>query len=296
MLRPEAETSGRVGTTRTHRDGARSLPFGALTTRGAARFRTFLLVVASLPLLLLLLIPLVALLSRVSPEHLALGLRTQAAFAAINLSVRTSLITVVVTIILGTPLAYLLARRRFRGWYVLDTLIDLPMVLPPAVAGIALLVAFGRRGMVGASLAEWGVQIPFTPLAVVLAQTFVAAPFYVKAAMTGLMAVDRELEQAAMIDGANRWQVLRSITLPLIHTSLLSGAVMTWARALGEFGATIIFAGNFPGRTQTMPLAIYLGFELDFDVALALAAILLAVSFGILFVIKRVLRQRPERM
>jgi molybdate transport system permease protein len=120
--------------------------------------------------------------------------------------------------------------------------------------------------------------------------------FYVKAAMTGLMNVDRELEQAAMIDGANRLEVLRFITLPLIQTALLSGAVMTWARALGEFGATIIFAGNFPGRTQTMPLAIYLGFELDIDVALALSAILLAVSFGILFLIKRVLRQRPERI
>jgi len=204
----------------------------------------------------------------------------------------TTLITLALTIIAGTPLAYLLARRAFRGRALLDTLIDLPMVLPPSVAGIALLVAFGRRGLLGQYVSAAGLELAFTPAAVVLAQTFVAAPFYIKAAMAGFAATDRELEQAAALDGAAGFQVLRYVTLPLAGGALLAGAVMTWARALGEFGATIIFAGNFPGRTQTMPLAIYIGFELELNVALALAVILLGTSFAVLFVVKSVLRQQ----
>jgi molybdate transport system permease protein len=171
-------------------------------------------------------------------------------------------------------------------------LLDLPMVLPPAVAGIALLVAFGRRGLVGAYLNELGITLAFTQTAVVLAQLFVAAPFYIKAAIAGFGAVDQDLEQAAALDGASGWGIFRYITVPLAWPTLFSGAVMTWARALGEFGATIIFAGNFPGRTQTMPLAIYIGFELDLNVALTLAVILLAISFGVLFIVKGLLRQR----
>lgn len=293
MLRPEAEGSARVAA--ASQADASAVP-AAPSGLSPARSRTLLLVVASAPVVLLLVLPLVALVARVAPTQLVLGVRERSALDAIVLSLRTSLATTFLTLLFGTPLAYLLARRRFRGWTLLDTLIDLPMVLPPAVAGIALLVAFGRRGLFGAWLADVGIQLPFTAVAVVLAQLFVAAPFYVKSAMVGLQTVDRELEQAAMIDGANSFQVLRLITFPLIQTALLSGAVMTWARALGEFGATIIFAGNFPGRTQTMPLAIYIGFEMDFDMAIALAVILLLVSFGILFVLKRVLHQRPERM
>jgi molybdate transport system permease protein len=186
----------------------------------------------------------------------------------------------------------LLARRDFRGRGVVDTLIDLPMVLPPAVAGIALLVTFGRRGLLGPYLEAAGLSLAFTTAAVVLAQVFVAAPFYIKAATAGFGGVERELEQAAEIDGASPWRVFRYITVPLAWPVLLGGAVMTWARALGEFGATIIFAGNFPGRTQTMPLAIYIGLELDLGVALTLSALLLAVSFGVLFVVKGLLRQR----
>jgi molybdate transport system permease protein len=192
----------------------------------------------------------------------------------------------------GTPLAYLLARRRFRGRSLLDTLIELPMVLPPSVAGIALLIAFGRRGMIGAWLNEAGMSIAFTTIAVVLAQTFVAAPFYIKTAIAGFAGVARELEQAAMIDGATPTQVFAWITLPLAWHVLLGGLVMSWARALGEFGATIIFAGNFPGRTQTMPLAIYLGFEIDLDLSLTLALILLGVSFVVLWIVKAILRQQ----
>src|SRR5690242_21720511 len=166
------------------------------------------------------------------------------------------------------------------------------MVLPPSVAGIALLVAFGRRGLLGQYLSVAGIELAFTQTAVVLAQTFVAAPFYIKAAAAGFAGVDRELEQAAALDGATSLQVLRYVTVPLSWTSLFGGAVMTWARALGEFGATIIFAGNFVGRTQTMPLAIYQGFEQELNVALTLSVILLAVSFGVLFIVRRVLRQQ----
>jgi molybdate transport system permease protein len=166
------------------------------------------------------------------------------------------------------------------------------MVLPPSVAGIALLIAFGRRGLLGSTLEELGLSIAFTQAAVVVAQVFVAAPFYIKAAIAGFAGVDRDLEQAASIDGAHAGQIFRHITAPLAWPVLFGGAVMTWARALGEFGATIIFAGNFPGRTQTMPLAIYIGFELDLNVALTLSIILLVTSFLVLFVVKGVLRQR----
>jgi molybdate transport system permease protein len=206
----------------------------------------------------------------------------------------TTLVTPGLTLLAGTPLAYLLARRRFPGRALVDTLIDLPMVLPPAVAGIALLVAFGRRGLLGQYLDAAGLQIAFTQVAVVLAQTFVAAPFYIKTASVAFAGVDRDLEAAAAVDGAAAIGVFRHVTLPLTRAALFGGAVMTWARALGEFGATIIFAGNFPGRTQTMPLAIYIGFELDFGVALTLATILLITSFVVLLVVKGILRRRVE--
>jgi molybdate transport system permease protein len=181
--------------------------------------------------------------------------------------------------------------RPFRGRTIIDTLIDLPMVLPPSVAGSALLMAFGRRGLLGAPLAELGISISFTVVAVVLAQCFVAAPSFVTSATAGFVGVERELEQAAALDGASTSQVLRFITIPLAWPALFSGAVMIWARALGEFGATSIFAGNLPGRTQTMPLAIYLGFERDLDLALILAAILLVISFAVLALVKGVLKQ-----
>jgi molybdate transport system permease protein len=255
------------------------------------RRSTLVLVLASMPVLLFLLLPLLALVLRIAPAQLLANLLTIEVAQAIWLSIVTTFLTLLLTILAGTPVAYLLARRRFRGQALLDTLIDLPMVLPPSVAGIALLVAFGRRGLLGQYLSSAGLDIAFTQTAVVLAQTFVAAPFYIKAAVAGIAGVDRELEQAAALDGANRLGVFRYVTLPLAGTSLLAGAVMTWARALGEFGATIIFAGNFPGRTQTMPLAIYIGFELELNVALTLAVILLGTSFAVLFLVKGVLRQ-----
>lgn len=252
------------------------------------------LLLASLPMLAFLLVPIVVMISRVRPEDLAANLANPEVGQAIWLSLTTTAASTALGLLLGTPLAYLLARRRFRGHGLLDTLVDLPMVLPPSVAGIALLLAFGRRGVIGAWLDDAGISIAFTSVAVVLAQTFVAAPFYIKTAVAGFDGVERELEQAAMVDGGGPWQVFTRITLPLCWPVLLGGLVMSWARALGEFGATIIFAGNFPGRTQTMPLAIYLGFELDLSLALTLSVILLVVSYLVLFIVKGLLRQRAS--
>ena len=250
------------------------------------------LALLSLPLLLFLILPLVALVWRVQPVALAAHLVNPQVRQAIQLSLFTTALSTAVTLCCGTPLAYWLARRRFRGWGAIDTLLDLPMVLPPSVAGIALLIAFGRRGLLGATLSTMGINIAFTTTAVVLAQVFVASPFYVKAALSAFGGVDRDLEQAAALDGATGWNIFRYVTIPLAWPVLFSGLVMTWARALGEFGATIIFAGNFPGRTQTMPLAIYIGFELDLDVALTLSVILLVLSFCVLLLVKVLLRQQ----
>lgn len=248
----------------------------------------------ALPMLLFLTLPLVALLARIRLPWLMGSLGNPQVAQAISLSLTTSTVSACVTLLFGTPLAYLLARRSFRGRAALDTLIDLPMVLPPSVAGIALLMAFGRRGLLGAYLDDLGLTLAFTQTAVILAQVFVAAPFYIKAAIAGFAAVESELEQAASLDGAGGWGIFRYVTAPLAWPALFGGIIMTWSRALGEFGATIIFAGNFPGRTQTMPLAIYIGFELDLKVALTLSVILLATSFLVLFVVKRVLRQRLQ--
>lgn len=250
------------------------------------------LVVLALPLLLFVLLPLLSLLVRTGLDVLIANLAHTQVLQAVGLTMFTSALATLLAILFGTPLAYLLARYDFRGRNMIETLVELPMVLPPAVAGVALLMAFGRRGVLGTYLSNFGLELAFTQTAVVLAQLFVAGPFYVKAAIAGFARVEHDIEEAAAIDGATPWDVFRSITVPLAWPALLGGVVMTWARALGEFGATIIFAGNFPGRTQTMPLAIYIGFELDLSVALTLSLILLAVSFGVLVVVKGLLRQR----
>ena len=240
----------------------------------------------SLPMLAFLLVPLLALLLRISPQDLIANLTDPQVLQAISISLRTSTVTAAAAVVFGTPLAFILARRRFRLKKLVETLVDLPIVLPPAVAGVALLMAFGRRGVLGSTLDAWGVQIAFTAVAVVLAQLFIATPLYIRAAALGFAAVEPELEQAAGLDGAGAWGIFRMVTLPLSRNALFSGVMMTFARALGEFGATIIFAGNFPGRTQTMPMAIYLGFELDLDMALTLSVILIGMSFLILLMIK----------
>jgi molybdate transport system permease protein len=260
----------------------------SLQTPGQRRFLG-LVSLASLPLLVFYALPLLALLLRTPPRVMLATLRTTQAAEAIGLSLVTSASATALAVVAGLPVAWLLARRQFRGRAVVDTLVDMPMVLPPAVAGLALLMAFGRRGLLGRPLSLLGIEVVFTPVAVILAQLFVASPFFVRAAVSAFAGVRHDLEEAAMLDGATPRQVLRYVTLPLARNILLGGAVMAWARALGEFGATIIFAGNYPGRTQTMPLAIYLGFELDLQVALTLSVLLLGFAFAVLLIVKRVL-------
>ncbi len=207
---------------------------------------------------------------------------SEQAFAALKLSLLTSTITTAVTILFGTTLAYMLARWnfRFRSW--IELLIDLPIVLPPSVAGLVLLMAFGRRGIFGQELSAFGISLPFTTAAVIIAQMFVASPFYIRSARIGFRTIDRQLEEAASVEGANQWQVFTEVMIPLAGSALISGAILTWTRALGEFGATILFAGNLEGVTQTMPMAIYLGFERNLGVALALSVMLVVVSMLLL--------------
>jgi molybdate transport system permease protein len=261
---------------------------------GLERWRKDAWTLLALPMLLFITIPLACLLLRTSLTDLLDNLNQTQVVQAVSLSLVTTLITTAVTLVVGTPVAYLLSRRQFRFYRVIDTLVDLPTVLPPSVAGVALLLAFGRNGLFGPLLTSLGMNIPFTMVAVILAQTFVASPFYIKAAAIGFAAIDPELRQAAALDGASRRQTFRYVTLPLSWMALLSGSVLTWARALGEFGATIIFAGNFPGRTQTMPLAIYIGFEIDLDVALTLSTILICFSFLTLVIVKGILHRQMD--
>jgi molybdate transport system permease protein len=243
----------------------------------------------SLPFLLFMLVPLIALILRVSPGMLLTHLSDTQVLLALRLSLLTTLAATAIILITGTPVAWLLAGPRTRLTRLIDVLVDLPTILPPAVAGVALLMAFGRRGLLGAWLNEIGIQLAFTSAAVVMAQVFIAAPFYIKSAAVGFANVEIEIRQAAAMDGANDWQIFRQMVFPLAAPSLLTGVVMSWARALGEFGATILFAGNFPGKTQTMPLAIYLGFETGTDTALTLSVLLLLFSFAALLGVKRLL-------
>jgi molybdate transport system permease protein len=243
----------------------------------------------SLPFLLFISLPLLALILRVSPGEFVGQLLEKQTQEALGLSLLTSLASILLTVLAGTPVAYLLSKKHNRFTRLIDVLVDLPTVLPPAVAGLALLITFGRRGLLGSLLNEWGIQIAFTPAAVIMAQVFIAAPFYIKAAMAGFISVDPEIKQAAALDGANEWQTFHYIIIPLVWHSILIGIVMSWARALGEFGATILFAGNLPAKTQTMPLAIYLGFESGLDSAFTLAVILLLFSLAALWAVKQLM-------
>lgn len=256
--------------------------------------RAHLMAGLSTPLLGLLIVPVVALLVETPPAAILQSLSERATWQAISLSLSTSVTATALVVLSGTPLAHALARGRLRFRKFIEVLIDVPTVLPPAVAGVALLMAFGRRGLLGSWLSQLGIELAFTPAAVVLAQMFVAAPYYLKTATVGLASVAPELEEAAAVDGARPLQVFRRITLPLAWRAVLGGAALCWARALGEFGATIIFAGNYPGRTQTMPLAIYLGFEIELGRALTLASLMLLVSFGVLLLTRLVWTPRQS--
>jgi len=218
---------------------------------------------------------------------LAFAAGSSAVLAALGLSLATTAASVALTVAIGLPLAVVLARRSFRLKWLVEAIVDLPIVLPPSVAGLALLLVLGRRGVLGDALTDAGLEVAFTTAAVVLAQTFVAAPFFVRSARAGIGAVSRDLEDAARVDGASEAQLFRMITVPLASASLAAGLVMTWARALGEFGATIMFAGNFEGRTQTLPLVVYSEFQAgQLDRSIAAAAILVVAALGVLIAVR----------
>lgn len=246
-------------------------------------------------LVLFILVPLVGLIWRAvtAPDFWA-SLGKPIVLEALKLTALTSGITVVFALVMGTPLAYVLARRTFPGKWLVEAIVDIPLILPPVVAGVALLIAFGRRGLLGAELSALDIEIPFTTAAVVMAQIFVGIPFYVRSARLGFIAVDPSVEEAASIDGASAWRIFRDVTLPLAFPGITSGIVLCWARALSEFGATLMFAGNFIGRTQTMPLAIMSAMESDLTAALALSVLLIAVSGVVLVLSQRLAGSRFE--
>ncbi len=250
----------------------------SLATRGRAPLG---LTVAALVALLFLVIPVVAILVRAPWASLVDDLTSADARDALRLSLQTTLLSTALCIFFGVPLAWLLARTAFRGRSLVRALVTLPLVLPPVVGGIALLMAFGRDGLVGKWLdSAFGVTLPFTLAAVVMAQTFVALPFLVISVEGAFRASDERYDDAAATLGATRWSTFRRVTLPLALPGIVAGAVLSWARALGEFGATVTFAGNFPGTTRTMPTQIYVSFlggNLDGAVALSLVLIVVAV-------------------
>jgi len=248
--------------------------------------------VASLPYVLLIVLPLFGLIGRAAlAGRLATAIANPIVLDALRLSGVTASLATLVTLLIGSPAALLIARWRGVGRNLVEALVDLPLVLPPTVAGLALLITFGRRGVLGPTLGLFGIELPFTTAAVIIAQLFVSAPLYVRTAIVGFGSLPREVSEAAALDGAGRWDAFRHVILPLTSPVLLGGAVMTWARALGEFGATIMFAGNLPGRTQTMPLAIYGAFEQDLDASIGLAIILILAS-ALVLVLFRALTQR----
>lgn len=232
-------------------------------------------------------LPFIGLLWRVPWGSVADVLGRESVRTALRLSLQTSLTATALALLFGVPLAWLLARVDFAGRALVRALCTLSMVLPPVVGGVALFAAFGRRGLFGRPLDDWfGIRLPFTTWGVVVAQVFVSMPFLVLTVEAALRQLDRRVEDAARTLGASRWYGFSRITLPAIRPALVAGAVLAWARALGEFGATITFAGNFPGETQTMPLATYLALETDPDEALILALVLIAVSFGVLLTLR----------
>ncbi|MET8855998.1 molybdate ABC transporter permease subunit [Streptomyces sp. NPDC004579] len=230
-----------------------------------------------------LLLPLLALLVRAPWRSLPEQLAKPEVWQALQLSLFSATAATAVSLVLGVPLAWLLARTEFPGRGLVRALVTLPLVLPPVVGGVALLLALGRNGIVGKLLDSWfGITLPFTTAGVVVAEAFVAMPFLVISVEGTLRAADPRYEEAATTLGASRFTAFRRVTLPLIAPGIAAGSVLAWARALGEFGATITFAGNFPGRTQTMPLAVYLALQSDPDAAIALSLVLLLVSIAVL--------------
>ncbi len=253
------------------------------------------LAVAALSLLAgFIILPMISLVLWTVDENAWHAIAAPEARDALFLSIRTTAISMLIIIAVGTPAAYVLARTEFPGKRAVDSLIDIPAVLPPSAAGIALLLTFGRLGLVGQYLDVFGITVSFTTAAVVIAEVFVAAHFYVRQAAVGFAQVRRDVEEAAMVDGASRLSVFVRVTVPLAFPALVAGAVMAWARALGEFGGTIIFAGSFPGVTQTIPLAIFAARESNFDAAVALSVMVLAFAFTVILVARLLLGRAAE--
>ena len=240
---------------------------------------------------LYLALPVVALFFWTTPERVLSTLQTAEVISALYLSLFTTVISLAVVIVVGTPFAYVHSRNDYPGKVIVDTLIDLPLVLPPAVAGLALLVLWGRVGILGKYLSLFGISIAFTTLAVIMAQIFVASPFYLRQAKSLFEQLDPAYEQTARTLGASPLRTFALITLPLTANGLISGAVMTFGRALGEFGATIMFAGNLPGVTQTMPLAVYLGMGGNFKIGLTISILLVIISFAIMIAVRLLARR-----
>jgi molybdate transport system permease protein len=244
--------------------------------------------VASVTLYLAL--PVVALFFRTTPDLFFSTLSTPEVISALYLSLFTSVVSLGIVILVGTPFAYVHCRNEYPGKVIIDTLIDLPLVLPPAVAGLALLVLWGRAGLLGQYLSLSGISIAFTTLAVIMAQIFVASPFYLRQAKSLFDQLDPAYELTARTLGASPARVFAKVVVPLTAGGLVSGAVMTFGRALGEFGATIMFAGNLPGVTQTMPLAVYVSMAGDFNVGLTISILLVLISFAIMIAIRLLAR------
>ncbi len=236
--------------------------------------------------LLFLLLPLVGLLARAPWRGMPALLADPSVRQALRLSLLSATGATALSLVIGIPLAWVLARLRFPGRRLVRALVTLPLVLPPVVGGVGLLYAFGRRGVFGPALGSAGISLPFTTAGVVLAEAFVAMPFLIVTVEGALAAADQGYEQAAATLGASSWTTFRRVTLPLILPSVAAGGVLCFARALGEFGATITFAGNLPGTTQTMPLAVYLALETNPEAAVALALVLLAISITILLLLR----------
>jgi molybdate transport system permease protein len=244
------------------------------------------LVLALTVTLAFLLIPVLAIFLRIPPGELFSQLGSEVAIDALIVTAKTTAIAQAVILAIGTPAAYLLATRRFRGRSLVITLVELPLVLPPAVAGIGLLVAFGRQGLLGDAIGALGVSVGFTQGAVVLAVIFVASPFYIRQAIAAFESVDADLLSASRTLGAGPARTFRRVALPLAAGGLAAGAALSFARGVAEFGATLFFAGSFQAVTQTLPLAIYAEFDVDFDVALAISALLVLLSAGVLLAVK----------
>ena len=263
--------------------------------RASDRILAVLAGLATAGLLTFVLLPVVAIFLRVSPQTLVTQMHSPAAVDALVVSLRTSLTALAAILVVGTPVAYVLSRTTSRWGVIITTLLELPLVLPPAVAGIALLVAFGRFGLLGGTLRLFGIEIPFTAAAVVIAQVFVAMPFYVRQALASFAAVDEHLLSASRTLGAGPGRTFALVALPLAGPGLSAGAALAWARALGEFGATILFAGSLQGVTQTLPLAIYAQFQTgSIAVPLAMSALLVIVSGAILVTVKLLIRGRLD--